>query len=443
MAAPPVSPSAITTTATRTTARGGRLRFDPSRSPKLRDISTGYRVCHDAAPVARLARANGSHLRCRLAGWPCGLPRRRAGQGRHEPPGVRRADSPHRRDLRPRSLGGGRPRADLRRSRDGKASQPHVARAALRRGPRRSAARAPLLGGAVVWADGSHPRPRRVRAHRVRGLAPALRPGRRAVRRQRRALLRARARRGPLSHLRDRPAPGGSLRARPPPPGALPPPRRRQRDRRRNRRARGPGDRDVRDDGRLALPLLHHAARRGRRGLRDLALHADERRGTPALPAPSVRDGGAERAALCAAFGAIVRAAERFPLISEGGARPHPQYIYAGMALQRRLIVDMMRTLRELAGGAFQTVPSSEAAFTSEETRANTERYYKSTAAAARERVKLVKLVWDFVGTEFGGRQLQYEMFYSAAQPVVNRRMFRSYDWQAAKALVDRCLGEY
>jgi hypothetical protein len=33
-------------------------------------------------------------------------------------------------------------------------------------------------------------------------------------------------------------------------------------------------------------------------------------------------------------------------------------------------------------------------------------------------------------------------MFYSAAQPVVNRRMFRSYDWQAARALVDRCLAE-
>jgi hypothetical protein len=26
---------------------------------------------------------------------------------------------------------------------------------------------------------------------------------------------------------------------------------------------------------------------------------------------------------------------------------------------------------------------------------------------------------------------------------VVNTRMFRSYDWAAAKAMVDRCLGEY
>ena len=54
-----------------------------------------------------------------------------------------------------------------------------------------------------------------------------------------------------------------------------------------------------------------------------------------------------------------------------------------------------------------------------------------------------MKLIWDFVGTEFGGRQLQYEMFYSASQPVVNRRMFRSYDWTSAKLMVDRCLNEY
>jgi len=138
-----------------------------------------------------------------------------------------------------------------------------------------------------------------------------------------------------------------------------------------------------------------------------------------------------------------VKAAERFPLITSGVARPHPQYVYAGMGLQRKLIVDMMRTLRELAGGAFQAVPSSDSAFTSPETRADTERYYQSAAAGARERIKLVKLVWDFVGTEFGGRQLQYEMFYSASQPVVNRRMFKSYDWAAATAIVDRCLGEY
>jgi 4-hydroxyphenylacetate 3-monooxygenase len=152
---------------------------------------------------------------------------------------------------------------------------------------------------------------------------------------------------------------------------------------------------------------------------------------------------GGDIATLCATFDAVVKAAEHFPLVTEGYARPHPQYIYAGMSLQRRLIGDLYRTVRELAGGAFQNLPSAEASFLSEATRADTERYYRSTAAGARERVKLLKLIWDFIGTEFGGRQLQYEMFYSAAQPVVNRRMYRAYDWASAKAMVDRLLSEY
>ena len=152
---------------------------------------------------------------------------------------------------------------------------------------------------------------------------------------------------------------------------------------------------------------------------------------------------GGDIAALCAAFDAIVEAAERHPLVRDGVARPHPRYIYSGMSLQRRLIVDMLRAIRELAGGAFQQLPSSAAGFTSPETRDDFERYFRGATASARDRVKLLKLVWDFVGSEFAGRQLQYEMFYSAAQPIVNTRMFRSYDWDHARAVVDRCLNEY
>jgi 4-hydroxyphenylacetate 3-monooxygenase len=173
-----------------------------------------------------------------------------------------------------------------------------------------------------------------------------------------------------------------------------------------------------------------------------LALRLAEMHGTAGKPEVQAALGG-DIAGLCATFDAIVQAAERNPLVLEGVARPHPQYIYAGMSLQRRLIVDMMRAIREMAGGGFQQLPSAEATFDSPETRADVERYLRGATASARDRVKLWKLAWDFVGTEFGGRQLQYEMFYSAAQPVVNTRMFRAYDWAAARAAVDRCLGEY
>ena len=176
--------------------------------------------------------------------------------------------------------------------------------------------------------------------------------------------------------------------------------------------------------------------------LAGLAVKLTDVQGATAQPAIQATLGG-EVATLAATFEALVHAAERFPLVRDGVARPHPQYIYAGMSLQRRLMVDLIRTLRELAGGAFQTIPSSELNFTSAETREDTERYYQATGISARDRIKLVKLIWDFVGTEFGGRQLQYEMFYSASQPVVNTRAFRAYDWDRVRAIVERCLAEY
>src|SRR5204862_285350 len=98
-----------------------------------------------------------------------------------------------------------------------------------------------------------------------------------------------------------------------------------------------------------------------------LALRLAEVQGADGDPSVQATLGG-DIAALCAAFDALAKAAQRFPLLTGGVARPHPQYVYAGMGLQRRLIVDLMRTLRELAGGAFQAVPSSAAAFTREET---------------------------------------------------------------------------
>ena len=167
-----------------------------------------------------------------------------------------------------------------------------------------------------------------------------------------------------------------------------------------------------------------------------------ELQGSHADPAVQATLGG-DIAAYCAAFDGLVQAAERHPLVSHGYARPHPQYIYAGMSLQRRLIGEMYRTVRELAGGAFQNLPSSEASFLSPATRPDTERHYKGLHTPARDRVKLLRLIWDLIGTEYGGRQLQYEMFYSAAQPVVNRRMYRSYDWSTAAKMVDRLLDEY
>lgn len=173
-----------------------------------------------------------------------------------------------------------------------------------------------------------------------------------------------------------------------------------------------------------------------------LASKLSELHNLGALPPVQAQLGG-KVAALSTVFESLVFSAHSQPWMREALARPNPQFVYAGMCLQRQWIIDLMRELRELAGGAFLCVPSSAAVFDAPETAADTARYYQSFGASAEERVKFLKLMWDFVGTEFAGRQTQYEMFYSAAQHIADTRVFRFYDWQAGRALVDSCLAEY
>ena len=164
--------------------------------------------------------------------------------------------------------------------------------------------------------------------------------------------------------------------------------------------------------------------------------------GLAGLPPIQAQLGGGI-ATTCAVMEAMVSACEREAIERVSMVWPNPLYVYTGMAVQRQLIVELVRSLRELSGGAMIAVPSSGLSFLSEETGADTRRYYQSASAPAEERVKLLKLLWDFVGTEFAGRQLQYDMFYSASQHISDLRVFNFHDWDRGRALVDRCLAEY
>ena len=174
-----------------------------------------------------------------------------------------------------------------------------------------------------------------------------------------------------------------------------------------------------------------------------LALKLVEVHAARATPAAQATLGG-DIAALCATFDALVQAAERYPLVLEGVARPHPQYIYAGMSLQRRLIVDMLRAIRELAGGAFQQLPSSEASFTSAETRADT-RALLPVGRGQRPRAR------EAAQARVGLRGHRVRRPPAPVRDVLlggpargeHAACSASYDWPAAKAMVDRCLGEY
>ncbi|MBN8965368.1 MAG: 4-hydroxyphenylacetate 3-monooxygenase, partial [Rhizobiales bacterium] len=67
-------------------------------------------------------------------------------------------------------------------------------------------------------------------------------------------------------------------------------------------------------------------------------------------------------------------------------------------------------------------------------------RYFVSGAMPARDRVKLMRLAWDFIGTEFGNRHQQYEKFYGGASHLVKMNMYRAYDFASAKKMVQSAL---
>jgi len=64
-----------------------------------------------------------------------------------------------------------------------------------------------------------------------------------------------------------------------------------------------------------------------------------------------------------------------------------------------------------------------------------------------KERIKIMKLLWDAVGTEFGARHELYEMNYSGSHELV--RLFPLQQAQASgalremEALAERCMADY
>lgn len=140
----------------------------------------------------------------------------------------------------------------------------------------------------------------------------------------------------------------------------------------------------------------------------------------------------------------LVHGAEQNCTIDEAGmARPGAAESFANMTLQSSLYPQMLTMVRELCGGGLIQLPSSVEDLNSPEVAEILERYLQSPGSGAEDKVKLMKLVWDLVGSEFASRHQQYEMFYAGAPFVVKMRMFQNYDFDRAGALVDAALAGY
>jgi 4-hydroxyphenylacetate 3-monooxygenase len=170
-----------------------------------------------------------------------------------------------------------------------------------------------------------------------------------------------------------------------------------------------------------------------------LAKRMNEMTGNDAQPPVQIVMG--ELAALVSVYESMLLAQEVAATIDADGVLwPSRTTLYGAMALQSELNGRMLEIIRELAGSAMITLPSSRGDFDNPDMAHDIERYMRSGSMDARSRVALMRLVWDFLGSEFGSRHQQYEKFYGGASYLVKQNVNRFYDYARAKALVDAAL---
>ena len=122
---------------------------------------------------------------------------------------------------------------------------------------------------------------------------------------------------------------------------------------------------------------------------------------------------------------------------------PNKHYMYSAQVLTQDLYPRVVNTLRELAGGALIMLPSSIDDFSDPHLTKIIKTTQRSATMAPEEKVKFLKAAWDAVGSEFGSRHTQYEMFYAGARFVTTGHSFRTYDWDSATGTIDSLLATY
>ncbi len=122
---------------------------------------------------------------------------------------------------------------------------------------------------------------------------------------------------------------------------------------------------------------------------------------------------------------------------------PNRHMLYAAQVLTQDLYPRLINLIRDLAGGSLIMLPSSFRDWANPELAPILRKTQRSPNFNSEDKVKLLKAAWDAIGSEFGSRHTQYEMFYAGARFVATGHSYRTFDWGAARGMVDHLLSTY
>jgi 4-hydroxyphenylacetate 3-monooxygenase len=159
------------------------------------------------------------------------------------------------------------------------------------------------------------------------------------------------------------------------------------------------------------------------------------------LQVPAVREVLAKlavaEAGLCGMIAGQIEDAET---LDSGFVHVNRRELYAALHWCTNNYHQLGETVRELLGaGPFQ-MPADSSFLSDQRLRGIFDQYWTSGGAGAVDRLKFMKLAWDYLGSELALRHNQYEKFYAGPQFVHTFYNFNNCPWEERKRPIEEMM---
>jgi 4-hydroxyphenylacetate 3-monooxygenase len=133
-----------------------------------------------------------------------------------------------------------------------------------------------------------------------------------------------------------------------------------------------------------------------------------------------------------------IQAAEEWP--TPGYVTYNRRMMYAALNWAAENYSNIIDCVREFCGGGVLQMPADETVLQDPALAATFRTFWHTPQLDAVSRLKLFKLAWDLVGSDFAGRHLQYEKFFAGASLIVRNHNHREAPWDRWHGVVDSIL---
>ena len=160
------------------------------------------------------------------------------------------------------------------------------------------------------------------------------------------------------------------------------------------------------------------------------------------LQVPAVRESLARLAAAEASLGAMIAGQIEEAETAGQYAHVNRRALYATLNWCTTSYYQIAETVREFLGVGPFMMPADVSVLSDSALRTTFEHYWAAGDAGAVDRLKLMKLAWDYLGSEFAGRHAHYERFYAGAQHVQVLYNFNYCPWAERKRAIDDLMSQ-